>query len=303
MKTPPSDLVLETGALRLRARVWPTGAPSSPPVLLLHATSFCGAVWEPVWRAACASGASAIAVAPDSRGHGVSDAPVAPGEYAWTRLAGDVAAWIDALPALLPQAEGGVLLAGHSSGATTALAAAAERPGRVRGVLAVEPVLYDVPGANGDSYPGSRFMAAQALRRRARFASAADARERLTARPPFAGFAAESLEAFVDGGLEPMPSGEAALRCAPAVESACYEGAAALDLWPKLARIGCSVRLVAGSRGFMPPALTERIQKALPGTVVETIDEGTHFVALERPRQVGETLARFLREVTPSRVA
>ncbi len=303
MKLPASDLVLESGALRLRALAWPAPAARSPMVLLLHATSFCGAVWDPVWRAARASGASASAAAADARGHGASDAPAAPESYAWTRLAEDVVAWIDALPELLPGSGDGVVLVGHSSGATTALAAAAVRPGRVRGVVAVEPVLYDVPDGDGDSYPGSRFMAAQALRRRARFESAEQARERLAARPPYAGFAAESLEAFVDGGLERLPSGEVALRCAPAVEAACYDGAAALDLWPSLRRIVCPVRLVAGSRGFMPPPLIERIQKLLPGTRVETLEGGTHFVALEQPGRVGDALARFLRDVTPIRVA
>ncbi len=174
----------------------------------------------------------------------------------------------------------------------------------MRAVLAVEAVLYDVPppGADADSYPGSRFMAAQARRRRACFSSRDEARERLSARAPFAGFAPESLEAFLACGLATLPSGEVALRCVPEVEAACYDGAAALDLWPDLGRIDCPVRLVAGDRGFMPPALLRRIEEWLPGTHTETIAGGTHFVALEQPARVGEALARLLREVTPERV-
>jgi len=307
MKSTAPALVLDAGRLRLRALSWPAAGgaevPAAPLVLLLHATSFCAAVWEPVWRVACAAGApAASALAADARGHGESDAPSAPEAYAWTRLVGDAVAWIDALPALLPggaEAEAGVVLVGHSSGATTALAAAAARPERVRGVLAVEAVLYDtpVPGADADSYLGSRFMAAQARRRRARFESLDEARTRLSARPPYAGFAPESLDAFLA-----LPSGEVALRCAPEVEAACYDGAAALDLWPAVGRIACPVRLVAGTRGFMPAALVQRIRETLPGTRVEEVEGGTHFVALEQPACVGDALARFLREVTKIRV-
>lgn len=313
MKGPAPALVLDAGGLRLRALSWPAAGvaegPAAPQVLLLHATSFCAAVWEPVWRAACAAGAPvASALAADARGHGESDAPSAPEAYAWTRFVDDAVAWIDALPALLPggaEPDAGVVLVGHSSGATTALAAAAARPERVRGVLAVEAVLYDtpLPGADVDSYLGSRFMAAQARRRRARFESLEQARTRLSARPPYAGFAPESLAAFLAGGLAALPSGEVALRCAPEIEAACYDGAAALDLWPAVGRIACPLRLVAGTKGFMPPALVQRILETLPGTRVEAVEGGTHFVALEQPACVGDALARFLREVTKIRVA
>jgi pimeloyl-ACP methyl ester carboxylesterase len=305
----PARATLDAGGLRLRALVWPALAPLAPPLLWLHATSFCAEVWEPVARAAQAAGAPpASALATDARGHGASDAPPAAQAYAWTRLVEDVVAWIDALPSLLPNHGDpavGVVLVGHSSGATTALAAASQRPAQVRGVVAVEPVLFDPPppGADADGFRGSRFMAAQALRRRGRFESLDDARARLTARPPYAGFAPPSLEAFLAGGLGPAPDGGLALRCTPEVEAACYDGAAALDLWPALGRILCPVRLVAGDPSFMPPSLVERLVDRLPGTSVEAIGGGTHFVALEQPAAVGAAVARFLREVTPSRVA
>jgi len=171
-------------------------------------------------------------------------------------------------------------------------------------VLAVEPVLYDPPppGADADSYPGSRFMAAQARRRRARFESAVDARARLAARPPYAGFAPEALAAVLGCALAEEPSGEVALRCAPQIEASCYDGAAALDVWPAVGRLACPVRLVAGERGFMPPALVARIRQRAPRSSVETVPGGTHFVALEQPVRVGEALARFLGELTAKSV-
>jgi pimeloyl-ACP methyl ester carboxylesterase len=300
---------LEAGGLRLAGLTWPAAEPDAPVVLLLHATSFCGAAWDPVLRAARDAGAfKASALAPDARGHGASDAPADPSAYAWTRLVDDVIAWIDEAERVVPNARGGaagVVLVGHSCGATTALVAAARRSGCVRGVLAIEPVLFDVPpmGADVDSYGGSRFMATQARRRRASFADVDEARTRLAARPPYAGFAKDALEAFLGGGLVKRDEGGVALRCAPEVEAACYDGAASLDIWPELERILCPVRLVAGERSFMPPALVERLRQRIPGTTVESIEGGTHFVALEQPAAVGAALARFLREVTPIHVA
>ena len=301
---PVAEPALEAGGVRLRGRVWPGTRRGAPAVLLLHATSFCAAAWEPVWRAACAAGAqAAAALATDARGHGASEAPPDPQAYAWTRFAEDAAAWIDALADLVPGAGHEVVLAGHSSGATAALAAAAARPSRVRGVLAVEPVLFDPPppGADAASHPASRFMAAQARRRRARFESADDARTRLAARPPYAGFAPESLAAVLACALAEETSGGVALRCAPEIEASCYDGAAALDVWPAVGRLACPVRLVAGERGFMPPALVARIRERTPRSSVETVPGGTHFVALEQPVRVGEALARFLDDLARDR--
>lgn len=286
----------EGGRLVLRALLWQDAAAHGPALLLLHATSFCGAVWAPVLGA---TGVRVpLAVAPDARGHGVSGAPRDPGGFAWPRLVEDVLAWIDAVA---PAGGAGLLLVGHSSGATAALAAAARRPGRVRGVLAVEPVLFDPlpPGADTDSYPGSRFMAERARKRRSRFASRAEARERLAARPPFASFAADSLDAFLEHGLGTPADGGVALRCAPEHEAACYAGAGALDLWHGLPGLAAPVRLVLGERGFVAPPLLARLREALPGTRSETVAGGTHFVALEKPREVGAALGRFLRELAP----
>ena len=109
------------------------------------------------------------------------------------------------------------------------------------------------------------------------------------------GRAPAALDAFLDGGLAEEEGG-ARLRCAPAHEAACYECAGALDLWPDLPRVVAPVRLVLGERGFVAPALRERLCAALPGTGIDVVPGGTHFVALEKPREVGEALARFLRE-------
>lgn len=283
------------GGERLRLQALQYGSEGSArTLLLLHATSFCGAVWGPVLEAAPAL--PVRAVAPDARGHGASDAPAAVSGFAWTELVDDAVAWIDALE---EAGLGGLVLAGHSSGATAALAAAARRPDRVLGVLAVEPVLFEPPppGTDAEPWPGSRFLAAKARTRRARFASLAEARERLGAKPPYVGFAPASLDAFLEGGLGPTPDGAVTLCCEPEHEAACYEGSAAFDLFSALGGLRAPVRILLGERSFVAPPLLAKLVDALPRTRVERVAGGTHFVALEEPLAVGAALARFVREV------
>jgi pimeloyl-ACP methyl ester carboxylesterase len=287
----PSEIALEAHGVRLRGIAWP--GPASPLSLLLHATSFCAEVWLPAWEAAQSAASRALrAVAVDARGHGRSGRAEGEGAYAWTRGVEDVIAWLEALA---PEAEGGTLLAGHSSGGTLALAAAALRPELVRGVALIEPVLFDVPSdaAREDSFLGSRLLAERARKRRAEFAGMREARERLLQRFPYAGFASAAFEAFLAGGVAGIPGGGVRLRCAPEVEAAWYEGAAALDVWPLLGKVRAPVLLLQAEHGAMPAALVERLRGALPALRLERVPGTTHFAALEAPERVGALLGAF----------
>lgn len=276
-------------ALRLGALEWPG---SGPPLLLVHATSFCADVWGPAWSAARAAGlAGRRALAIDQRGHGRSAAPPEPSAYAWTQVAGDVVAVLAAELA----AEERALLVGHSSGGTAVLAAAAMCPDRVAGVAVVEPVLFEppAPGADADSFAGSRLFVERARKRRARFEDRAAARAALQSRFPYSGFAAPALEAYLDGGFEVAADGELVLRCAPETEGWAYQGAAALDLWPLIPRIEAPVQVVAAEHSAMPAPLLERLRRCRAGVRMDQVAGTTHFAVMERPEQVGALLGEF----------
>jgi len=247
----------EHDALRLAALEWPG---SGPPLLLLHATSFCAEVWGPALGAARAAGLAARrALAIDQRGHGRSGTPSEPSAYAWTEVAGDLVA----LLAKEATAEEPALLVGHSSGGTAALAAAAACPDRVAAVAVVEPVLFEppAPGADADSFAGSRLFVERARKRRARFEDRAAARAALQSRFPYSGFAASALEAYLDGGFEVTGEGELVLRSA------------------------------------MPPPLLDRLRRCRGGVRVDQVAGTTHFAVMERPEPVGALLADFAREL------
>ena len=280
-------------ALRLGALEW---SGSGPLLLLVHATSFCAEVWGPAWSSARAAGLAARrALSIDQRGHGRSAAPSEPSAYAWTRVAGDVVAALEAESAPGDRA----LLVGHSSGGTAVLAAAAMRPDRVAAVAVIEPVLFDPPspGAEVDSFAGSRLFAERARKRRARFENRAAARAALADRFPYSGFAASALEAYLDGGFEVGGDGQLVLRCAPETEAWAYQGAAALDLWPLAARIEAPVQVIAAEHSAMPPPLLERLRRCRGGVRVDRVEGATHFAVMERPEKVGALLAAFARDL------
>ena len=271
-------------------------AGEEPLVLLVHATSFCADVWRPVWSAACASGAAGLrAVAIDQRGHGQSFAPDDASAYAWTHLGDDVvdvaAQFTDASPSPA------VILAGHSSGAVACLAAAGRRPDLVRGVLAVEPVLFERPAdPRADSYEGSHAMVERARKRRAVFGNRYEARAHFEGRSPYAGFPPATLEPFLASGLV-RRGGALHLRCTPEVESFAYEGSHGFDVWPDVARIRAPVRVVQAEHSDVPPAMLARLERTAPAVSVERMPGTTHFAALERPDAVGAILGRLAAEL------
>lgn len=291
MATEPRELTLDANGLRFRALRWQGAAPTA---LFVHATSFCADGWRPVVEEVQRSTARPLrAVAIDQRGHGGSDAPSDPTAYEWTRLAEDVAAIASKLVAEDPL-QSPVIGVGHSSGASALLAAAGTHPERFGALVAIEPVLWSEPARGAtDSFAGSSFLASAARRRRDRFASPGEARERLHAKPPYLYFDAAAFDAVLRGALAADGDG-VKLICSGEREAACYDGAAALELWPLAAQIRAPLLLVLGDRSAVSPALRERLVATLPPVEVATIPGGSHFVALEKPREVGAMIARFL---------
>jgi UDP-N-acetylglucosamine 3-dehydrogenase len=116
----------------IQMHYWRTGDGSKPAVVLSHGFSDNGLCWTPVARA-LEREYDVLMV--DARGHGMTDAPET--GYTTRDRAADLAAFVKALdldkPAVL----------GHSMGASTAAAAAAEYPDLFGKVLLEDPAWWD----------------------------------------------------------------------------------------------------------------------------------------------------------------
>ena len=115
----------------LRLHYLRTGS-TKPTVLMLHGLTDSGACWTPVIEALRDT---YDFIAPDARGHGLSDAPEH--GYSPQHHADDAAALIQALSLNRP------IVIGHSMGGASATALAAQHPALVRAIIVEDPAWFD----------------------------------------------------------------------------------------------------------------------------------------------------------------
>jgi pimeloyl-ACP methyl ester carboxylesterase len=120
---------LSTG---LRVRVLESGAPDGEPLVLIHGWGACVYTFRHLLQALEGSGRRVVAF--DLRGHGLSDKPVARGDYTTGAVVGDVLDLLDALGI----ADADVL--GHSLGGGIALHFALAHRARIRRLALAAPV-------------------------------------------------------------------------------------------------------------------------------------------------------------------
>jgi len=242
------------------------------PLYLVHATGFCGALWEPVARGLLDVAAPR---ALDVRGHGRSDKPDA--DYPWDCFASDLLAWVAS------EGAEGVFAMGHSSGATAIALAAAREPARFARILLLDPVLLPPPAERDEAERAGGFgLAERARKRRGEFASLAALCEQLRPKPPYSLFTDEIFDLYLAHAVEVLPDGRARLLCAPEIESRIYTGTTAVDPWAEIGRITARTRAVIPKATGMRPHLQERLASAIPGVEVVRVP-GTHFLPLENP--------------------
>lgn len=256
-------------------------AGAGDPVLLVHGFTGAATAWGEGLLAALASRFRLIAV--DLLGHGGSSRPRTPERYALPQQVADLCEVLDACEA--PDA----LWVGYSMGGRIALAAACERPDRVRGLV--------LEGAS----PGL----AQPEERAGRIASDEALARRL-----------ESLgiEAFVDGWMaQPLFASQRRLgperlaaererrrRGDPLALAACLRGAgsgAQAPLWARLAAVAAPVLLVAGEEDAKFRALADAMARLLPRARRRSIAGAGHATHLENPEAFTRAVCRFGRQV------
>ncbi|KAF6260459.1 Alpha/Beta hydrolase protein [Scenedesmus sp. NREL 46B-D3] len=247
---------------------------NGPKLLLLHATGFHGLAYTPL---AAALKQQFDCYTLDFPGHGTAAALTLP-SYTVAAVAEYLTEAVDAAHLR------GCFCFGHSAGGAFAIIASSRSPGLFNAICSFEAVV-STPATHaymrqardsGAIATAGGTLAAMALRRRAVFASKADALVRLTQKPPMAAMHTEAARLFVQHGTRPLQQPQQQLSqqqqhtstsmlnvhsqthelqqqvelvCAPTVESAYYQ---ALDPPPAvpLAGPGCPLLLlVAGHPG------------------------------------------------------
>lgn len=254
---------------------WPLRS-SEMTVYFSHATSFCGAVWDPV-RAHLDDIETR---AWDQPGHG--QGPVVDLPIDWT-LFGEY---------VLDVTEPGGVGVGHSMGAASLAMAQAADPVRFRALLLIEPVMFPGPYRRAD-HP----MAERALRRRTRFASRAEARENFEGKGAFEGWHEEAFAGYINCGL--VGDGSVRLACTPEVEAEIYRGSGAHDTWDRVGSVDIPVLLMSGELSDTISPDLARDQAAQFGRAgVEIVPDIGHFLPMQRPELVAERVRRFVEAVS-----
>ncbi len=252
-----------------------------PPLVLVHATGFCGGVLGPV---ASALDESFHAWAVDVRGHGASVTPEDL-DFRWTGFSDDVLAVVEALG--LEGAYG----FGHSSGGAAVLDAEARRAGTFQALYVYEPIVWPSPPA-----PGSRDLLVEgARRRRDTFGSRDEARANFAAKRPFSGFTPEALEAYLTCGFaeDDGGGGSLRLRCRREWEATIYLQGLVHDGFSRLGSVTCPVVVASGDRREALDAdVVARQAAALPHGRLETFPGLGHLGPMEDPAAVADSVAR-----------
>jgi pimeloyl-ACP methyl ester carboxylesterase len=260
---------------------------AGPPLLMAHATGFCGPVLGPL-AARLADRFSCWTY--DARGHGDTETPSGL-DWAWGRFADDVLAVVDGLGLGKPFGFG------HSSGGAAVLDAEARRPGTFAALWCYEPIVW--PEVSETLAASREPLIAGAMKRRDHFASRDEAYENFASKPPLDSLDPDALRAYVDCGFEPDVDVDGdgdgdgvRLRCRPAVEAAIYRQGLVHDGFSRLARVRCPVTV---GRGVRSVAVEREVAEAqvdalVRGTLV-AFDGLGHFGPLEDPAGVGRAVA------------
>jgi pimeloyl-ACP methyl ester carboxylesterase len=196
---------------------------------------------------------------------------------------------------------------GHSIGAIVTLRAALKDPGKFRALILIDPVLF-VPrfllmwhifrlmGLGDKIHP----WIAGALKRRRTFDDLEIMFSGYRNREVFRYLDNASLWAYIDGITKPSPNGGYELVYSPEWEAQIYRtGLHDFDLWRGLPKLQVPTLFIRGAETdtFLEDA-ARLVKQKQPDVRIETLENSTHILPLERPREVFEIMQSFLNQQT-----
>lgn len=241
------------------------------PVYFAHATSFCGAVWEPVTSRL----SDVECITWDFAGHGSGPELSLP--VSWETFGAQV----------LDETEPGGVGVGHSMGACAMLMAQIADPSRFRFLILIEPIIF--PGPHGRvEHP----LSETATHRKRSFPSRDAALDNFASGGALAGWDQEALTAYVRCGFR--GDGPVHLACPPEVEADVYRASNDHDTWERLDQIEIPVLILAGETSdTITPDFARTQAQRFPSAGIEIVAGAGHFLPMERPGLVADRISRI----------
>jgi len=268
------------------------GDPARPvDVIFVHANGFNAMTYSSVLAPL---GKRLHVMAIDQQGHGRSPQRVSSeGRRDWLLFRDDLVGLLDTLGG------GPLLLSGHSMGGTASVMASALRPGRVKGLALFDPVIMPedmarrVASGEAPAFSESP-LAVGSARRRSVFASREEAFSRYRGRGAFTTWPDEALRDYLEDGFRDRPDGQVELSCAPDWETANFSSHYH-DPWGPLHSLRMPVTILrAEQASTCSVSAAEPFLAGNPAFEVETIPGTTHFLPIERPDLVRETIVEMV---------
>jgi pimeloyl-ACP methyl ester carboxylesterase len=217
------------------------------------------------------------ALFPDTRGHGLSSRFERPQDYTYALKMEDLLLWLDALG--IERAVWG----GASMGAALSLWAAVHAPARVRGVVSISGPPYPAP-------PEDRawWAAHRPLVETGRFEEYFDANVRHRMGEAALRRLKERPERYAE------VTGRLRHHSVASLLALLDETFERTDWLADCARIGCPVRVIAGSEDSFPTvAMSRRVADTIPGARLYVVEGGPHFPNRSHRAEVQAVIGEF----------
>lgn len=289
------------GGLRHRLLVWEGNGPL---LLFSHAASLCAGAWAPVLAHlppdVCAIGF-------DQRGHGDTDAPDGDEDYRWSLFGEDFIAVVETVTRTFGRSPDACIT--HSFAGDCAMIALAEHRSPVGRMILLDPVLADQEGATVGAERLARGTVRLGEKESGGFGSRDEVGEGLErvlrAQLEREGLSPAAKAAFAEYGSAPDNNGRLQLKCRRENEARVYRNRVAIADHLRGRRIDAPVDLIFAARRRAKPedqaAAYARDWAVAEGVVgparegrIHRLDGVGHFLVLEAPELVAETIGRHL---------
>jgi len=258
-----------------------------------HATGFCAGLYTPLIEQLRPY---LHVLGMDDRGHGKTTALADPQDLRdWNVFAADLEEFFGYLG-------GPVIAIGHSRGAVSSMIVAVRRPAFIRASILIDPIILSTYWnwilriAKRTGLTQFIPIVSRAAKRRKVWPDKDSMLAAYRNREPFRSWGPEFVEGYVAFCTEETGKGAVKLCCDPAWESKCF-AVCPHDVLEYVSRLPCpTLILYGGESDVFSASVVERLKTIAPGMEIRCIEQASHFLPMERPRECAEAILAFLKD-------